>query len=195
MDLGVNEMEIKDVRLKELERVTSELQDIISEKQDRIREFEKELELLKKEEAVHLEPCPFCGSTNVVAEETELDDPPVYWVQCNSCLACGPFLHNHFDSEDDYRKHVVDAWNAASGPGSSEPITEEFLLSCGFEWSPTLFPKLVSGTSSGGLLWVDLKAGYGCCVLSQCGQLVTIPMPETQRELLTLCRALGIETS
>lgn len=64
-----------------------------------------------------LEPCPFCGSTDVHVEET----PGVgQYVCCSSCQAQGPFVARIGDPEE-----AAPPWNRRAPVAPAEPVAED----------------------------------------------------------------------
>jgi Lar family restriction alleviation protein len=50
-----------------------------------------------------LKPCPFCGSSHVLAEDFEEFDMGMYWIRCGDCGAgC---------STKDTTEEAIKAWN------------------------------------------------------------------------------------
>lgn len=51
----------------------------------------------------YLKPCPFCGSSHVLAEDFEEFDMGMYWIRCGDCGAGV--------STKDTMEEAIKAWN------------------------------------------------------------------------------------
>jgi Lar family restriction alleviation protein len=61
-----------------------------------------------------LKPCPFCGSSHVLAEDFEEFDMGMYWIRCGDCGAgC---------STKDTTEEAIKAWNRRAEPKRGEWI-------------------------------------------------------------------------
>ncbi len=81
----------------------------------------------------------------------------------------------------------------------TDPITESFLLSAGFERCNNSFEKMSTCDGPVFHLCISLLSGCDGCVVKQVDsklneQCVYLRMPESIQELLDLCRVLGVET-
>lgn len=66
----------------------------------------------KKEKALELNPCPFCGSQN---KNVNVDtNDTFYWVHCEMCGTIGPEKAVEFDA--------IEAWNRRAKPPNA-PLT------------------------------------------------------------------------
>lgn len=58
-----------------------------------------------------LKPCPFCGITDAcITKQTldmEVDGSAIYRIECNICLACGPW--------EGSENRAIKAWNKERG--------------------------------------------------------------------------------
>lgn len=68
--------------------------------------------------SVHMDACPFCGSTDVEVERGN------NFGSCNGCGAWGPIWDDsHSSGHDETERHAAELWNRRAGqPAAAEPV-------------------------------------------------------------------------